>query len=217
MPRFFARWGRRLPALAGLITLWLGPLAAPAQQAPAVTYRDRRIASPLIFIDAVPCDSAALRQLKPADIDNVVVVKAPQAHRLAPQFPDADARGLLLITTKANASSPAVQRLGRQLSRALASPAASPPATTVCLDCPAKGPKPVFYVDGVRLDSAALRRLNPGDVASVEVLKGAQAAQVAQALGPGEARRGVVVITTKAGEHGRAGRRFRRRLRRLGQ
>ncbi|WP_305018371.1 TonB-dependent receptor plug domain-containing protein [Hymenobacter cheonanensis] len=87
-----------------------------------------------------------------------------------------------------------------------------PNSRRITLDGPRpSGLRSVIYLDGRRLDSTRLASLNPGDIASIEVLK----APVARQLGPDEARLGVLAITTKAGQHGRAVRRFGRRLARL--
>jgi len=87
--------------------------------------------------------------------------------------------------------------------------------TRITLDGPSRtGPGPVFYLDGQRCDSLPLATLNPGDVASVEVPK---TGAIARQLGPNEAQRGVIFITTKAGQHTRRVRAFNRRLARLGR
>lgn len=70
-------------------------------------------------------------------------------------------------------------------------------APTIRLDGPvAKGPAPVYYVDGQRLDSTRISTLNPNDIEFVNVLKGEAARQLAGT----ESARGVVLITTKANE-----------------
>ena len=221
----FARRGHCRRVFVALVLLGLGPLGALAQQASAVRYADRRIPSPIYFIDAVQRDSTALRQLNPAAIDKIVVVKAPRAHQLAPQFPDADARGLILITTKANANSAAVQRLDQQLRGGQAQTPAVPgpqvqsappflaPETRITLD----GPRPkrlvsVIYLDGQRRDSTILAKINPATIASIDALKDSA---IARQLGPDEARLGVVFITTKAGQHTHRVRAFNKRLARL--
>jgi hypothetical protein len=76
------------------------------------------------------------------------------------------------------------------------------------------GPGPVFYLDGQRHDSIAFATLNPDAVASVEVPK---TGDIARQLGPDEGQRGVIFITTKAGQHTRQVRAFNRRLARLGR
>ena len=78
---------------------------------------------------------------------------------------------------------------------------------------PHRGPLPVLYLDGQRRDSTVFATLNPNDIARVEVTKTA----IARQLGPEEARRGVLFITTKAGQHTHRVRAFNRRLARLGR
>lgn len=92
-------------------------------------------------------------------------------------------------------------------------PAASAAGTRITLDRPRRpGPGPVFYLDGHRCDSTAFATLNPSDIASIE---GPKSGLVARRLGPDEAQWGVIFITTKAGQHTRRVRAFRRRLDRL--
>ena len=87
-----------------------------------------------------------------------------------------------------------------------------PPVKRVTLDGPRNtGPLAVIYLDGQRRDSTALGSLNPNDIASVSVVKAA----TARLLGPDEARLGVLIITTKAGQHTRAVRAFTKRLAKL--
>ena len=88
------------------------------------------------------------------------------------------------------------------------------PSPRITLDGPRpKSPLAVIYLDGQRRDSTVLMRLNPNDIATVSVVK----SDLARWLGPEEARRGVLFITTKAGEHTHAVRAFNRRLDKLGQ
>jgi hypothetical protein len=57
-------------------------------------------------------------------------------------------------------------------------------------------PAPVFFVDAQRVDSAAFAKLNPNDIAAIQVLKGAAARELdAHAAG-----RGILDITTKQQE-----------------
>ena len=69
---------------------------------------------------------------------------------------------------------------------------------------------PVYYLDGEQLDTAAIPQLNPDDITSIAVLRDEAAEHVAKGLKPTEAARGVLFITTKAGER-------KRRVRRLQQ
>jgi hypothetical protein len=83
------------------------------------------------------------------------------------------------------------------------------------IDCsPHGGPIPVFYLDGQRLDSIAGTKVNPSDIQGISLLT-SDKAYVARLLGPEEGRRGVVFITTKAGQHTRAVHAFNQRLIRL--
>ena len=86
------------------------------------------------------------------------------------------------------------------------------PATHIVInDAPYRGPSPIYYVDGRRLDPLALGTINPNDMESVNILKNAEAFK----LGSDEGRLGVILIVTKAGQHTRAVRAFNRRLERL--
>jgi TonB-dependent SusC/RagA subfamily outer membrane receptor len=51
----------------------------------------------------------------------------------------------------------------------------------------------LLFVDGVKTDPAAMSKINPNSIESVEVIKGAAAAQKYGA----EGANGVIVITTK--------------------
>ncbi|HVO36026.1 MAG TPA: SusC/RagA family TonB-linked outer membrane protein [Gemmatimonadales bacterium] len=61
--------------------------------------------------------------------------------------------------------------------------------------------EPLYIVDGVVLGSGALQTLNPADIASVEVVKGAAASSLYGA----RAGSGAIQITTKSGTLGREG------------
>lgn len=58
------------------------------------------------------------------------------------------------------------------------------------------GAKPLIYIDGVKRSDDALKSLNPNDILSVEVIKGASAAAY---VNDPEAANGVIVIKTKKG------------------
>lgn len=72
------------------------------------------------------------------------------------------------------------------------------PASIITLDQPAaKGPAPIYYVDGKRLEpltSTSLAGINPADIAGIKMLKNAQARQFDAEAGERE----LVFITTKA-------------------
>jgi TonB-dependent SusC/RagA subfamily outer membrane receptor len=57
----------------------------------------------------------------------------------------------------------------------------------------AQGPRPLFFIDGVRADDATLDRLDPADIERIEVVKGAAAV----ALYGASAKGGIIRITTK--------------------
>lgn len=57
------------------------------------------------------------------------------------------------------------------------------------------GPTPIFFIDGVRTDQAAFKKLNRDDIDAVEVIKGPAAARE---YGP-EAMNGAIVVHTKSG------------------
>ncbi|TVT41208.1 M56 family metallopeptidase [Hymenobacter setariae] len=75
---------------------------------------------------------------------------------------------------------------------------AQAPATIVLDGPPAKGPIPIYYIDGKRIEpltTAPLAGLNPDDIRSINVLKGEQAQQ----FDPVASKRGLIFITTRAG------------------
>ena len=57
---------------------------------------------------------------------------------------------------------------------------------------------PLYVVDGIPLQGAGLENLNPGDIASIEILKDASATAIYGSRGAN----GVVMVTTKRGEKG---------------
>ncbi|WP_223652901.1 TonB-dependent receptor [Hymenobacter psoromatis] len=114
-----------------------------------------------------------------------------------------------LSLAAAGAASAQVQGAGVRISEPPVSDAKS---VHIMLDGPPqKYPPPAYYVDGQRFDSTALGIINPNDIESIDILKGAKALQLA----PDGGQWGVVIITTKAGQHTRAVRAFNRRLKQL--
>jgi len=131
----------------------------------------------------------------------LILVAGPLRRRIA---------GLALL---AGLGLPATARAQAPARPGLPSQPAPSAGTRITLDGPSRtGPGPIFYLNGQRCDSLPLITLNPGDIASVEVPK---TGAIARQLGPDEAQRGVIFITTKAGQHTRRVRAFRRRLARL--
>ncbi|HET9502030.1 MAG TPA: hypothetical protein VFO93_00715, partial [Hymenobacter sp.] len=70
-------------------------------------------------------------------------------------------------------------------------PAASPPAPAGAAQT---GPAPLYYLDGQAITEAQFRALKPADIASIQILKGEQARQMAGEKGSA----GIVVVTTEA-------------------
>ncbi len=70
-------------------------------------------------------------------------------------------------------------------------PAASQPAPA---NAAQNGPSPLYYLDGQAITEAQFKALKPADIASIQILKGEQARQMAGDKGSA----GIVVITTEA-------------------
>jgi hypothetical protein len=70
-------------------------------------------------------------------------------------------------------------------------PAASLPASARAVQT---GPAPLYYLDGQAITEAQFKALKPADIASIQILKGEQARQMAGDKGSA----GIVVITTEA-------------------
>lgn len=131
-------------------------------------------------------------------------------HLFTPGYLRLGAASLVFLLGPAAAHSQALDTVrGLQIQKASAGISPSPRVT---LDGPRpKGPSSVIYLDGHRRDSTTLAKLHPDDIATISVLK----ANVARRLGPAEAQRGVIIITTKTGQHTHAVRAFDKRLRKL--
>lgn len=78
-----------------------------------------------------------------------------------------------------------------ELPIASAAPAAYPPTPASAVQA---GPAPLYYLDGQAITEAQFKALKPADIASIQILKGEQARQMAGDKG----RAGIVVITTEA-------------------
>lgn len=155
---------------------------------------------PVLYVDGQRRDSTAFASLNPHDIARVEVMKGDAAGRVSSGLgPDEAQRGVLFVTTKAGEHSPAVGAFNQRLSE-LAEAAPHTPGTPASPRIRTGAwppiPSPLYYVDGQRADSAALKAQNPNDIASIEVLKGA----AAEALNPSAKGRGVVAVTTKLHE-----------------
>jgi Zn-dependent protease with chaperone function len=73
-------------------------------------------------------------------------------------------------------------------------PAASPPAPAGAVQT---GPAPLYYLDGQMITEAQFKAVNPNDIASIQILKGEQARQMAGDKG----RDGILVVTTEANKN----------------
>ncbi|TDN40033.1 hypothetical protein E4631_20745 [Hymenobacter sp. UV11] len=67
------------------------------------------------------------------------------------------------------------------------------PTATVANSQATKMPTAIIYVDGQRQDSTALRKINPADIASINVVKG----EAARAYAPTADKQGIIFVTTK--------------------
>jgi len=91
---------------------------------------------------------------------------------------------------------------------ASARPATSQPASTSATQT---GPTPLYYLDGQAITEAQFRALKPTEIASIQVLKGEAARQMAGDKG----RDGILVITTEANKGSTAVLEFNQRVQRF--
>jgi hypothetical protein len=161
------------------------------------------------FMTALKGEEARKLSGNPAD-EYVVVITTKQHQNRADvrafnqKVAAAEARENSLLTTTPNrqrvtttspkATYPKPQRQAGAEARSTPAPGAlTAPKVRVPLDAPRPaGPPPLYYVDG-KVQSDALKTLNPDDIASVNVFKGEKARQLAGDAGT----TGIVVITTK--------------------
>ncbi|NML66924.1 hypothetical protein HHL22_17090 [Hymenobacter sp. RP-2-7] len=105
--------GRYLLAAPLVVLLALGYTGARAQTAAVAAAASAWPANALYYLDGVPSDQTAVRELKPAAIGSVDVIKDAAAVRRI--FGSDTAPGVVLVTTKANAQAPAVLALTKRL------------------------------------------------------------------------------------------------------
>lgn len=138
---------------------------------------------PIYFVDGVRVDAPELDSL---DIVRVEVVKGAAAVQI---YGEEAAEGVIRITTRAadqvQETSAQVESAARQIETS-----AERVLERARMVSAAAGAAPIYFVDGVRVESVDMETL---DIESVEVVKGAAARAIAGA----EAAGGVVHITTK--------------------
>ncbi|WP_380266438.1 M56 family metallopeptidase [Hymenobacter caeli] len=187
--------------------------ATPADELFAITNKAghtvMKLAGPAAYyVDGQPSSYANLAKVNPAAVASVRVVKPEQARPLLGTDQTA-----YVITTEAKKVEPAVVAFNEKVRRVAlyrmgidkqgeatlthdGGPAVTPAAP---LQAKPAGPKkPIYYVDGKLVGSEPNNAVKPTDIASIDVLKGAQANDF---LGSSSGADGVILITTKTGEH----------------
>ncbi|RZK44787.1 MAG: hypothetical protein EOO59_21595, partial [Hymenobacter sp.] len=105
--------GRYLLAAPLVLALALGYSAAHAQVVPTPAPAEKPIPQDVVYyIDGQKSDKESLSKIKPDDISAINVIKGPEQQQI---FGAASADGTLVVTTKANVSSPAVRALGKRI------------------------------------------------------------------------------------------------------
>jgi hypothetical protein len=104
----------QLRAAPLLLALALGcASAAHAQVVPTPAPAEKPIPQNVAYyIDGQKADKDVLGKLNPQDISSINVIKGPKQQQI---FGTASADGTLVVTTKANAGSPAVLALGKRI------------------------------------------------------------------------------------------------------
>ncbi|GAA3971880.1 M56 family metallopeptidase [Hymenobacter antarcticus] len=175
--------------LSGARAQGAGPVVPAAK-----TTTSKGVSMPrLTYVDGRPYDQP-LDKISPQTIARVDVVKGSQARQL---FGEQAADGVILVTTKANQNRADVLALQNKI--AATRPISLVPDAlrrTVTMDAQQRTPAPVYYLDGQR-QPGDLNRLQPADIASMQVFKGERCRQLFGETGGS----GVIVITTKANQH----------------
>ena len=128
----------------------------------------------IIYIDGERRDSTVLRQLKPADIASINVVKGEAARAYVPT---ADKQGVIFITTKQNQNRADVVAFNKQqqLGSANGADAVALKAVARLAKLPADA---AYYLNGQASTREAIARLDSTAISNVDVLQGAQAARI---------------------------------------
>lgn len=187
--------------------------ATPADESFAITNKAGTTVMNLVgpaayYVGGQASSYANPAQVNPAAVASVRVVPAEKARPLLGADKNAYAS-----TTEAKKAEPAVVAFNEKVRRIAPNrlginsqgeatltrdggPAAAPAAEAQ--NRPRAPKQPVYYVDGELVASAMASATNPADIARIDVLKGAQAGEF---LSNSPGADGVVIITTKAGEH----------------
>jgi hypothetical protein len=201
-PRAWAQ--TQAPTSSGLVIQPLGSgipaglnitLDGPRKKSEALVYTDGQLRS------------GVLTSINPNDITDIKVLNNSIVMLVAPGAANA---GALFITTRQHATDKAVIAFNQRVAE-LQQQNKPVPNQAVRLSSLDIMPQPRMYVDGQLADSATVAAVNPIDIASVYVLKGAAAA----ALSPQAAGRGVVSIVSKRNAQKRRVRKFEQHLRQL--
>lgn len=148
------------------------------------------IQNALYFVDGEKSTKEAVEQLNPDAIASMNVLKDKYAIQ---QFGEAAAAGAIVITTKANENSAAVNTFNERFN--------SPSNSIRVEDRPSlptsmteKIAEALIFIDGKEATEAELKQLPQSDIKEMNVLKGAQAEQQYGTRG----RNGVIQVTTGA-------------------
>ncbi|WP_158022860.1 M56 family metallopeptidase, partial [Hymenobacter coccineus] len=187
--------------------------ATPADESFAITNKAgttvMKLAGPAAYyVDGQPSSYTNLAKVDPAAVASVRVVPAGQARPLLGT--DQATYG---ITTEAKKAAPAVGAFNEKVRRvapnrmgiigrgeATLTRDGAPEARLAARlrAKPTVAKQPLYYVDGKLVSGGYNDAVKPADIASIDVLKGAQANDF---LGNNDGADGVILITTKAGEH----------------
>lgn len=118
---------RRWLALPAALLLSLGSLAAQAQVAPTPAPAQKPLPTDVeYYLDGRKTTQAELASIQPSDISYMQMLKGSQQQQI---FGTSTAGGVAVVTTKANANSPAVLALNKRISAVAPMTPATPEQT----------------------------------------------------------------------------------------
>ena len=136
-------------------------------------------AEPLFVIDGVPVDEDAFRRINQNDIADFKILKDAAATSI---FGNRGANGVIVITTK-----------GGRVNREHQLSEAEKRNILNSIDTAPGLKDPVYVVDGIAMDKESFLKLNPNDIASIDILKETPATALYGTRG----YNGAIVIKTK--------------------
>jgi TonB-dependent SusC/RagA subfamily outer membrane receptor len=146
------------------------PGKATGPMSVVVMNRDSAFGKALYVVDGIQRPDFKKDSLRPTDISSIYVLKGEEAWRY---YGEKGANGVIVITTKA------FQQQHNPMKEVIATVAS--PST------------PLYIIDGVEMSEEGMKKLNPSEIESVNVLKD----NAATAIYGNKGKNGVILITLK--------------------